>query len=368
MSRMSTIAIIGGGNGAFASAVHLTLEGFKISLCDPYKEGESLSQVISDGTINYTGIFGEGSVVLHQITTDVAEAVEGAELILVCVPATAHTAVAKWLAPVLQAGDVVLLNPGHTGGALNFLKTLRQHGFSESFLLGETSTLTYITRKKDPQTIWIEHVGKFVSVSSLPARKLPQLMERVQQCYPDLNRTKTILGTSLRNLNAIMHPPGMVLGAAWIEHTKGDFYFYQDAATPGVGRLLDKIDQERLVIGKAWDEPLETFAELMYKTGITTEAAKDSGSLRKAFLECEPNSKIKAPPSLDHRYMHEDIMHGLVPMIALGQAADVNAPVMRSLVRIASVVNGIDYWEEGLNRKRLGLEGKSVSEIKKMLM
>lgn len=368
MSRVSRVAIIGGGNGAFASAVHLTLEGFKICLCDPYKGGESLNEVISDRTIHYTGIFGDGSVVLDQITTDVAEAVEGAELIQVCVPATAHAEVAKWLAPVLQAGDVVLLNPGHTGGAINFLKSLRSQGFLESLILGETSTLTYITRKKDPKTIWVRHIGKFVSVSSLPGGKLPQLMERVGQCYPNLNQTKTILGTSLRNLNAIMHPPGMILGAAWIEHTGGDFYFYQDAATLVVGRLLDKIDQERLMIGKAWDEHLETFAELMYKTGITTEAAKDSGSLRRAFLECEENSKIKAPPTLDHRYMHEDMMHGLVPMIAIGQAAGVNSPVMQSLVRIASVVNDIDYWEEGLNGKRLGWEGKNVREIKKMLL
>jgi opine dehydrogenase len=367
MVEVKHIAVIGGGNGAFAASVHLTMKGFLVSLCDPYMEGEALKPLLSDRLLNYVGMFGEGAVKLHAVTSDVAEATNDVDLIMVCTPATAHSTVAKWLASVLRPGQTILLNPGHTGGALNFRRALHNAGYSDILVLGETSTLTYITRKKDPKTVWVEHMGEFVSVASLPAANLSQLLAKTSALYPKLNPTRTVLGTSLRNLNAMMHPPGMILGAAWIEHTGGDFFFYQDAATPGVGRLMEAIDRERLQIAEAWDEPLESFVELMWKTGITTDAARESGSLQRAFLECEPNRKIKAPPKLDHRYMHEDMMHGLVPMIAFGQVVGVNALTMNALVHIASMVNGIDYQKEGLNLEKLGLAGMDREEIRALL-
>jgi opine dehydrogenase len=363
MTSPKRITVIGGGNGAFAATVHLTLNGFKVNLCDPYNEGESLRPLLTDDKINYLGVLGQGSVTPNLITHQIETAANDADLFLVCVPSTAHEAMASLLAPVLRPHATVLLNPGHTGGALHFLQAVRKSGFSEKFSLGETNTLTYIARKQDPSTINISNLARNIHVSALPSIRLEAVMQKFKMCYPDLKSTRTVIGTSLRNVNAMMHTPGMILSAAWIEHTGGDFNFYYDAATPAVSRLMHKIDDERLAIAAAWNEPMEPLIDLLANIGTTTEEARKSGSLQKAFLDSEPNRWIKAPHSLDHRYMHEDFGYGLVAMTVLAQVVGVETPIMDSIIRIGSAINDINYSAAGRTMERLGLSGMTREEI-----
>jgi opine dehydrogenase len=125
---------------------------------------------------------------------------------------------------------------------------------------------------------------------------------------------------------------------------------------------MQAIDDERLRIAAAWGVEVEPLIDMLAKIGTTTEAARQSRSLRQAFLESAPNRYIKAPRSLDDRYMHEDIGFGLVPMLALGRLAGVVAPVMDSLVTVASTINAIDYHRDGLNAEKMGLEGMAKEE------
>ncbi len=55
---------------------------------------------------------------------------------------------------------------------------------------------------------------------------------------------------------------------------------------------------------------------------------------------------MKAPPSLDHRYLHEDVGWGLVPWIELARVFGVAVPTMEALTRTAGLVNGVQYTEE----------------------
>jgi opine dehydrogenase len=105
------------------------------------------------------------------------------------------------------------------------------------------------------------------------------------------------------------------------------------------------------------------FLDLFHEAGLTTEAARDSGDIARACEESEPNRTIKAPPRLDHRYIHEDIGYGLVPMAALGRLAGIATPTMDALVQLGSVALGIDYARDGLTLERLGLAGKSPAEL-----
>jgi opine dehydrogenase len=364
MNTSSVVTIIGGGNGAFAAAADLSSHGHLVNLCDPYRAGESLKPIMTERRLRYTGVMGEGEVTLNRVTAKLEEALEGTEFILICVPTSIHSTIANWLAPFLRENTTILLDPGHTGGALHFKHSLAEAGYMGRLILGETNTLTYIARKSNPETINISNVAGNVYISSLPSLNLNVLLEKTCRYFPDLQPQTSIIGTSLRNVNAIMHPPGMILAAVWVETAGGKWDFYYDAATPAVERLMQAIDDERMKIAAAWDVKLEPLIDMLAKIGTTTEEARQSRSLQKAFLESVPNRYIKAPPSLDDRYMHEDIGYGLVPMVTLGNIAGVSAPVMESLITIASTINQIDYRVTGLNAARMGLEGKSLTAIR----
>jgi opine dehydrogenase len=109
--------------------------------------------------------------------------------------------------------------------------------------------------------------------------------------------------------------------------------------------------------------PAIPFIDVFYEAGLTTKAARDSGDISRACLESEPNKTIKSPPSLDHRYVHEDVGYGLVPISALGRLAGVETPTIDALIRLAGLAVGIDYMRDGLTLERLGLAGKSPSEL-----
>ncbi len=363
MGDTELVTILGGGNGAFAAAADLTQKGYRVNLCDPFRDGENIRPIMDGRRVDFEGIWGSGHTTLNLVTPKIDEALKGVQFVMVICPCTAHAAIAGMLAPYLQEGTTVLLNPGHTGGALNFRQALSLAGFSKSIVLGETNTLTYVARKADSQTVNVTNFNQNVYVAALPASNLSRLIEKTLRCYPDLQPQKTIIGTSMRNLNAMMHPPGMILSAAWIESTGGNLYFYYDAATPAVGYLMKAIDNERLAVSKGWGESLEPLIDQLLIQGLTTQEARESGSLREAFLQSKPNRWIKAPSSLDHRYMHEDIGNGLVPMVALGQIVGVKTPMMESLVNVACVISQRDYWQEGLNRRHLGLNGLTRDEV-----
>ena len=54
--------------------------------------------------------------------------------------------------------------------------------------------------------------------------------------FPAAADTGDVLAGDLANVNMVLHPPGAVLGAAWVEATGGDFTFYVQGMTPGVAR------------------------------------------------------------------------------------------------------------------------------------
>jgi opine dehydrogenase len=118
-----------------------------------------------------------------------------------------------------------------------------------------------------------------------------------------------------------------------------------------------------MAVAKALGVPATPFIDIFYQAGLTTKAAWDSGDISRACRESEPNKTIKSPSSLDHRYIHEDVGYGLVPISALGRLAGVATPIIDALIKLAGLAVGIDYMRDGLTLERLGLAGKSPSEL-----
>jgi opine dehydrogenase len=72
---------------------------------------------------------------------------------------------------------------------------------------------------------------------------------------------------------------------------------------------------------------------------------------------------IKAPGTLNHRYITEDVPMSLVPIRALGERYGVSVRAMDSVIRQACIVHRTDYWRLGRTLDRLGIDDLSVSEI-----
>ncbi len=359
------VAVLGAGNGGCATAADLSVRGFETRL---YSRSEkTLEPLRRRGGI---ALVEHGQETLGRpclITSALAQAVASADLVTIAVPAVAHGFMARSLAPLLTEHQIVHLNPGQTGGSLHFVHELRRAGCRTPVRCCETVTLTCICRMAGPARVEIYRRTANLGCAAFPAELGPEILPEVAAVFPNIVAAENVLETGLSNINAIMHPAGMVGNAGWIEQHGGEILFYRQALSPAVARIIEGVDRERLAIVRALGLPPRTFVEIFHAAGLTSEAALESGSVFQATQESEPNKTIAAPGTHDHRYVHEDVGYGLVPMAELAGLLGLDAPVIRALITLASQMNRTDYRRDGLTLTRMGLHGTDPAKLRTTL-
>src|SRR5262249_23163109 len=148
----------------------------------------------------------------------------------------------------------------------------------------------------------------------------------------------SVLHTGLDNLGAIMHPVITLLNADRIERCE-IFDFYSEGVTPAGAALLAKADAERLQIAEAYDVPASPL-----RAWIPAAYGHRALNIQDAVGGNPAYRGIKAPPTIAHRYLLEDVPTGLIPLIELGRAAGLALPTLGSLVHQAGFVLEDKRW------------------------
>jgi len=297
--------------------------------------------------------FGTGTV---WLTGSLAEAAR-ARVLMVTVPATAHADLGRSLAPHVREDQVVVLNPGRTLGALEMERALRAGGCRRMPVVAEAQSLLYASRVVGPAHVHIFSIKRRVPLAALPACQTPRVLALLREAFPQYVAAETVLHTSLDNMGAVFHPAPVLLNLARVEAGE-PFDHYHQGITPAVARVLEALDAERLAVAAALGIILPSAPEWL------REAYGAHGAdLYGALQENRAYRGIRAPAGLDTRYLWEDIPTGLVPLVCLGELAGVATPTMRSLVHLASLVHGVDYFRHGRTLARMGLDGMAVADL-----
>jgi opine dehydrogenase len=359
------IAVLGAGNGGCAAAADLTLRGYQVRL---FSRSEStIAKLARRGELELIEN-GETKIAApYFMSPHLPPVVQGVDLIVVTTPAVGHEYLAENLADYLTDGQRILLNPGHTGGALHFANLLRMLGCKADVRLGETVTLTYICRMPEPGRVEVYRRTTNLRCAAFPSKYTSELVKEIRELFPNVVPAANVFETGFSNINAIMHPAGMLGNTGWIEKTGGDFLWYREGVTPSIGRWIDAVDGERrAIMGALGLEPLR-FVDVFHGAGLTTETGRESGSAYRAIQESAPNRTIKSPPSLDHRYIKEDVGYGLVPMAEIGALAGIASPVMNALITLASTALGEDFRTTGLTLAKMGLARVKAEDLPAVL-
>ena len=349
-------AVLGAGHGGLAMAGHLAYMGFRVNLWN--RTAERIEQIRLRGGIELEGaIEGEGR--LEIATSDLKEAIADVKVIMVALPADAHRDIAMALADVIQDGQVIVLNPGRTGGAIEVRNVLTQKGASADVTIAEAQTFLYTSRRIEPTSAHIFDIKNGVAVAALPSYKTPEVLKLLRTAFPQFIPGDNVLRTGLENVGAIFHPAVMILNAARIESTHGDFQYYLEGITPSVAAILEAMDRERVQVADALGIRAHTAREWLYLT------YGSPGKDLYQSIQSTPGYKgIMAPAHLNHRYILEDIPMSLVPIASIGEMLGVKAPTIRAMIHLASIIHGKDFWKEGRTVERLGIKGLSVKDIR----
>lgn len=358
MSEATRYAVIGAGHGGKAMAAHLSLIGFPVTLYN--RTADNVAAIKKRQGIDLESFPGgpHGFGELSLVTSDMGEALAEAEIVMVAVPSSAHADVARATALHLHDGQIVVLNPGRTGGALEFTRSLQDSGCAADVTVAEAETLIYASRSDGPAQARIFSIKEAVPLAALPATRTARVLEVLNEAYPQFIDGGNVLQTGVNNMGAIFHPALTLLNAGRIESTHGAFQFYIEGVTPSVARVLEALDRERVTVAAALGIRARTAQEWLK---MAYDATGDD--LHQAIHNQPGYHGITAPPTLNHRYIFEDVPMSLVPIAALGQAYGVSVRGMDSIIRMACIIHRTDYWRRGRTLDKMGIAGLSVSEL-----
>ncbi len=356
------ITIIGCGNGAFATAGDLSSRGHQITLYVNRKHGKNFEEIKRYNIINCIGVGPEGPVKIHKVTHDIEEAMADYDLIMPVIPSYAQDEIAESLLPYLKNGDKILLSPGSTGGALVFAKIFHDNRPKLKVKISEFHTLPYTARKVNPSTVNISLMCKILYFATFPAIYNEEMFAIAKDLYPASVMVEDVLESSMNNGNATTHPAPVVLNAGKIEYY-GKHYHYKEGMTPSVAGIVQLIDDERKNICRALGYKEVDIKERLYLMGYAPQADTVYESIQGSdvFLP------IEGPNDLGGRYLAEDAPLSLLAMSSLGRAVGVETPLMDSIVHLGGALRGENYWETGRVLEHMGLDNKSITEIKEFL-
>ena len=350
-------AVLGAGHGGYAFSADLSLAGYEVNLFN--RSPKPIEAIRKRGGIEITGetVYGEGFAKIKKATTDMKEAIEGVDIIMVVVPAYGHKFMMDKCMPYLKDEQIIVFNTG-SFASLRLAKELKKKG--KKNLLCETSILIYSCRITGPSSVFVDGLKRKLPIATFPAKRTEDVLGVLREVYPQLIPATNVLETSFENLNPIFHPQITLLNVGFTERTKGDYIFYKDGVTPGVGRVIQAVDDERTSVAQALGikvTPTVKWLDLMY-------GAKGK-NIYEAIQNCKPylDPGERGPKDFQFRFVTEDVPYGLVPMASLGDLLKVPTPNIKSIIQLWSTINQVNYFEEGYTVEKLGLSGLTSKEI-----
>lgn len=350
------IAVIGAGNGGTAIAGYLSLCGAPVNICDLFPE--YIEGMKAEGGIYLEKDGKKEFARLNVITDKIDEAIKGVKLIMVVTPAFTHNMIAKACSRYLEDGQIVILNPGRTLGAFEFLNCIRQNGCSKDVVVAETQTLIYSCRKKDNITVNILGVKKRVDIASIPSDRVMDALNEINEYYPQFVPAENILYTGLTNIGSMFHPAPMLMNIGRIETDKAGFEYYMDGMSPSVSKAIEEIDKERVAVAKGFGIAVPNVKEWLMRSYNTY-----GDNLYELIHNNSAYKGVAAPKTIQARYVTEDVPMGLVPISELGKSAGVETPIIDSVIKLAGVIYCKDFRKEGRSLENLGISGADKNRI-----
>lgn len=350
--QLHPIAVLGCGSSGMATAGYLTQAGYRVILCDTAEQAGDFEPIRQQGGIILSSENGQETCIMPWLlTTDFAQALQNADLVLVCVSAARHQQLARIVAPLAGENHVFLLTPGNFG-SFYFRRELDSLE-KESVVVGERCGCLWACRRRAPGKVFSASPLKEGAVATLPSRDTQKLIAAFQGILP-LKAGKNVLEVSLNSPNVISHVAGTVLNAAQVERQGEDFAFFQDGLSESVIQTFALLEQER--------------DEVLAKLALSVYGPPSEGLMRTLMGEnCPPGllgfKSLEGPSSFSHRYVSEDAACGMAMLVSLGETYGVPVSLNRAYLTVAQSINRTDYLRQGRTLENLCLTGLSPEEL-----
>jgi opine dehydrogenase len=349
------VAVLGGSHGGYTTAADMALAGHRVRLWR--RSAKDLAPVRRAGTITLVAEGRQGTARLDRATADLGEALEGAEVVIVPLPATSHDDLGTRLAGRLTGREVVLLTPG-TLGSFVLARALARAGATLPLAFAETGTLPYLTRKTGPAAVTAPVRAANLPVGVFPGARSKTALERVGTLFPATRPCVDALDAALTNAGTVIHPPLVLVNAASID--AGQFDIHAAGTTASARRLIDAVDAERIAARRGLGYPAPHYElATYYDEARAAEGLYGAGAQARLVA----SGLWREVVTYDHRYVSEDVVLGLTLLESAGRTAGAPTPAISGLLAVFGALLGRDL-AGGRALDHLGLGDLTQREVR----
>jgi opine dehydrogenase len=353
------VAVLGGSNGGYATAADLALAGHRVRLWR--RDAAALAALGPEPAITLRGDGAEGVARLERATGELGDALDGAEVVVVPLPATGHEDVAPRLGRHLTGGEVVLLTPG-TLGSYVMAREIARAGGRLPLAFAETGTLPYLARKTGPAEVAAPVRAANLPVGVFPAARSEAALARVRALFPAARPCADALDAALTNAGTVIHPPLVLLNAGAID--RGRFDIHAAGTTESPRRVIDAVDAERVATRAGWGYPAPHYElATYYDEARAAEGLYGAGARAKLTASGLWDEVV----TYEHRYVTEDVALGLPLFESAARAAGTASDAISGLLLAFGALLGRRLTGQGRALERLGLGDRSRREIRAFL-
>lgn len=351
---MRSVAIVGAGPVARASAVLLVRNGHAAALWSPSgrKTAALAPAAAGRARLPYTGCISGGIEV--GIITDPAQLAQH-DVVLVAVPGNAYPAILPRITPHLHAAQTVIVSGALSMAPLWLYERSGKPGARP--LLVSWGTTIATARLPNPAGVQVNTVRTRFEAAALPEYRGDEALAICRELFGDHFSPAPLLATALLNVNPVAHVAEVLPNLTRIDRREAWSLF--GCLTPSAARLGEAIDLERQAIARAYGLEVRSIQE---HTHLSYHVPLGSYAEMAAAIDAGGGSPL-GPVTLEHRYLLEDVPYGLVFYEALAAIAGVAVPNISASITLFSTVSGHDFRNENPLLRELALDRLSPSGL-----
>lgn len=349
------LAICGSGNAGHALAVVLSqnFEGSVNWLIGSEEKADLLRRRTSAPGLQSTGVIKGRADRLRTISSDPAEVIPDADIVMIVVPAFAHAAVLNRIKPHVGKTTTIGCLPTRGGFEFEASRLISDDGFGGRPTLFGLQTLPWSTRVVNLGEVvnFGAHKAKVV-MAALPASDGPALAAQLSKLLgTKLVSTDGFVNLTLGNPGQYIHP-GLMYGhfRTWNgeEYTEDTIPMFYAEATDEMGQIVEQLSLDAIAIARRIEEesqggldlsdvvPVHEWLQSSYSrvTGDVTTVATcfRTGPIQARKAPVSEVSPGRFVPDFGYRYLREDIPFGLVITRAFAELANVPTPMIDEVI------------------------------------
>ncbi len=364
-NSLDRVAVLGGAADARLIAAMCLAENATVSLFSAY--GAELQQLRSGSGI---ALRGEGPVGSYQIdrtgvpsvqtTAELDSAVADADVIFLTGPVHKQRTYAMVLADHLSDGQVLVLAPGRSLGALEAAWLLRIGGCKADVTIVETQGLPFFVSENGSQLT-------LSSMAAVPAATLPsgrtQVLTQLQRYLPNIVPVESVLQSGFSDGSAVVEVPALLINGPAV----GDGSVH----IPMGGQPLPENATFATLIGDAQRSVIELLAEERLAVArhfgvrnlpdcedwITTYAGTSRGEGSRGIPDRESCAGI----------LRDGVIGSLVPLMSAAELTGTATPMTQSMVTLVSSVLGVDVAAAGRSLNTIGVSAGDIDSARKAM-